>query len=99
MRLVKTGRGGAALTVLPGAVLMLGLAGCFREPPERYAAEVGYYDQMRAVQWEVFGDFGSFEACREQAQARYDSYRTRDAAFSWACLLKAENGGYAARYR
>jgi hypothetical protein len=84
--------------MLAGPVLAaVCVGGC--APQERYAAEVGYYDDDQVVQWEVFGDYPSFEDCEQEAVARYLAYESRDVAFSWACLLKEEGGGYAGRFR
>jgi hypothetical protein len=86
------GRAALALALAVGC-----LGGC--APRERYAAEVGYYAEDRAVQWEVFGDYASFEDCEEEAVARYRAYESRDVAFSWACLLRDETGGFSGRFR
>ena len=87
-------RSGAVL----GALAAIGLAGCARDQVH-YAAEVGYYNENRAVEWDVFGDFTSFDTCKEQAVALYTVYQTRGREFSWACLLKNEEGGYSGRFR
>lgn len=75
------------------------LAGCGWFTPEKYAAEVGYY-QGDQVAWELWGDFSSLDECRDAAIAQYNAYVARDKqAYSWSCLLKDGNGGYVSRHR
>jgi hypothetical protein len=65
-----------------------------------YAAEVGYYEGSE-VKWEVWGDFGSLDACRSAAIARFNQHNQQSSgkATSWACLKKSGDGGYEGRHR
>ncbi len=79
-----------------GAFSAFVLAGC--SFGEEYAAEVGFYSGGE-VAWEIWGDFGSLEECRNAAIDRYNLYFREDRAVSWACLLKDGEGGYESRHR
>jgi hypothetical protein len=67
---------------------------------DRYAAEVGRRDGAQE-NWDIWGDFSSLDECRQAAIAQYNSYNAQSAgrAFSWACLVKASDGGYERRER
>jgi hypothetical protein len=82
------------------AVIATGLSvfGCDSVLPARYAAEVGYY-HGEEIRWEIWGDFQSLEACRNEAISRYNWYFRKEQAQSWSCLKKNGKGGYASRHR
>ena len=81
-------------------ILIVSVAVFLLSSCSRYDAEVGYYEgEIR--KWDIWGDFGSLEECRDAAIARFNHYnRNQDGrAFSWACLKKNMSGGYKSRHR
>lgn len=77
------------------AIVVVLLTGC-----SRYDAEVGYYEG-ESERWDIWGDFGSLDKCRDAAIARFNYYNKEKEgrAFSWACLKKNLGGGYESRHR
>ena len=80
------------------ATILGTMVGCDYFWPSKYAAEVGVY-HGEEIKWELWGDFGSLEECRNAALARYNFYFAQKRAQSWSCLLKNGKGGYASRQR
>jgi hypothetical protein len=80
-------------------LVLLATAACL-SACDRYAAEVGRRDGAQE-NWDIWGDFGSLDECREAAIAQYNSQNAQSAgrAFSWACLVKGSDGGYERRER
>jgi hypothetical protein len=80
---------------LAGLWLLVILSGC----GSNYAGEVGYYDG-ESKKWDIWGDFGSLDECRDAAIARYNGLNRESPgrAFSWACLKKSSDG-YESRHR
>lgn len=66
--------------------------------PNRYSAEVVYLSNGQ-LQWDLWGDFASLEACRRDASKHYNHFLQQKRAHSWSCLLKDGKGGYTSRHR
>jgi len=66
---------------------------------KHYAAEVGYY-QGTEVAWDLWGDYTTLDECRDAAISRYNFYYAQNRReYTWSCLEKNGNGGYANRSR
>jgi hypothetical protein len=67
-------------------------------PPNRYSAEVAYFEDGQ-LQWDLWGDFTSLETCRSDAISHYNHFLQQKRAQSWSCLLKDGKGGYTSRHQ
>lgn len=83
-------------------IVLVTMSGCDGVPylGGTYAAEVGYYEGG-GQKWEIYGDYKTLDACREEAISRFNAHNSRSPgrAFSWACLKKNNDGGYESRHR
>lgn len=71
------------------------LSGC-----AKYDAEIGYFDGAEK-RFDYWGDFSSLDECRNAAIGRFNAMNADKSgrAFSWACMEKNADGGYASRHR